>query len=340
MSRIMTACELRSSISSGTIMENGSPECAEGIKYDFRLGSRFLKAYYGRPIDFSEISTSAEDLKKAVVEPGEVVFVLSRERVTLPKNIYIQLNPKRSLSQDGIELLGGLTVDPGYEGYLVFGLRNVAGKPYHLRPDTKIVGAHFFELSEEEVVDEEIRPSSIDDFPQRLQALIEKYEPVNPQNLAEELRNLKRSFDEKQLQLANDVSALKTQVDAFSRELIAESTKRELETKQLNEKLSDVSGKLDSLSRDNVKHETSLDLIQSTLNEVKTQTSELKNSAAMQGGEKRIKSIIWTAIITFIITVLAGVLVVIITENHKAEEPRPNAQIEVYQPAETPSAQG
>lgn len=312
MSKIITASELKRAIEEQTYMKDGSEDCAEGIKYDFRLGSRFLKAYFGRPIDFKDIS-SAEEIKKAVVDPGEVVFVLSRERISLPANVYIQLNPKRSLSQDGIELLGGLTVDPGYEGHLVFGLRNVAGKPYVLRPDTKLVGAHFFELTEDEIVDENIKPSTIDDFPQRLQELIEKYEPVNPQNLAEELRNLKRSFDEKQHQLASDVSELKKQVDAFSRELITESTKRELETKQLNEKLADVAGKLDNLSKDNVKHETSLDAIKKTLDKVEIQTAGLKDGAVSLNGEKRIKSMIWTAIVTFVITVVAGLVVYFLT---------------------------
>ena len=314
MAKIITADELKQVISDESYIQSGSLECAEGIKYDFRLGSRFLKAYFGRPIDFNEIN-SAEELKKAVVDPGEVVFVLSRERICLPKDVYIQLNPKRSLSQDGIELLGGLTVDPGYEGHLVFGLRNVAGKPYVLRQDTKLVGAHFFRLSEEEISTEDIRPSSIEDFPQRLQELIEKYEPVNPQSLAEELRNLKRSFEEKQIQLAGDVSSLKAQVEAFSKELVAESTRREIETKQLNEKLSDVSGKLDNISRENIKHETTLSSIQGTLTKVAEQTASLSDHASTLKGEHNIKSVMWTAVITFIITILAGLVVYFLTQS-------------------------
>lgn len=313
MSKIMTADQLRNAIKSNELMENGSVECVEGIKYDFRLGSRFLKAYFGRPVDFKDI-ISAEEIKKAVVEPGEVVFVLSRERVVLPKDVYVQLNPKRSLSQDGIELLGGLTVDPGYEGHLVFGLRNVAGKPYILREDTKIVGAHFFKLSDDEIVYEDKRPSSIDDFPQRLQELIEKYEPVNPQNLAEELRKLKQSFDEKQCQLADDVSELKKQVESFSKELVTEAARRQSETGQLNERLADVSGKLDSLSKDNVKQEMSLSQVQKTLEKVEEQTSKLRDGASALRGEKSVKGYIWTAIITFAVTVVGGVLVYLLTQ--------------------------
>ena len=308
MSKVITGEELKQIIKESNYLQNGNEECAEGIKYDFRIGERFLKSYFGRPIDFKEL-ISPEDKKRAVVEPGEVVFVLSRERISLPKDVYIQLNPKRSLSQDGIELLGGLTVDPGYEGYLVFGLRNVAGKPYPLKPDTKIVGALFFKLAEDEIINETVTPATIEDFPQRLQELIEKYEPVNPQNLAEELGRLKQSFDDKQLQLSGDISALKLQVEDFTKQLIAESTKRELEIKVQNDKLADVSSKLDDLSKDNVKHETVLDNMQKTLDKIEGQTAGLKDYASIQSGEKRIKSVIWTAVITFIITVVGGLVV-------------------------------
>lgn len=143
MSKVITENTIKTWIREGRVMECGDIDCAEGIKYDFRLGSKFLKAYFGRVMDYEEDLRTAEDKRKAVVEPGEVVFVLSKERLNLPPNIYVQLSPKRSLSQDGIELMGGLTIDPGYEGYLVFGLRNVAGTPFNLSPGTQIVGANF-----------------------------------------------------------------------------------------------------------------------------------------------------------------------------------------------------
>lgn len=99
-------------------VEDGTEENVEGIKYDFTFGNRFLKAHFTVPKDYDNLSS--DDLQHAFVEPGEVVFVLSKEKLKLPNNIYIQLSPKRSLAHDGIELLGELTVDPLYEGCLVF----------------------------------------------------------------------------------------------------------------------------------------------------------------------------------------------------------------------------
>lgn len=106
MAKIITGSELRKLIQDGEILQNADVNCAEGIKYDFRLGSKILKSYFGTSIDIETDLKSAEEKSKAVVDPGEVVFVLSKERISLPKDIYIQLSPKRSLSQDGIELLG------------------------------------------------------------------------------------------------------------------------------------------------------------------------------------------------------------------------------------------
>lgn len=255
---------------------------------------------------------TAEDMRKAVVEPGEVVFVLSKERLSLPKNIYVQLNQKRSLSQDGIELMGGLTVDPGYEGYLVFGLRNVAGTPFTLTPGIKIVGANFFELSQDELVDGARTPESIENFPVKLLDLIEKYKPVNPQNLAEELRKLQKAFEDSQGQLVNDVGELKTKVNKISQELLVESTKREAESKALNDKFLIVDNKLERISRDIIRDEESLTSIKDTLKSVDERTRKISDDIISDTAEKKTKKSYWTVGVTFLLTVLAGIIVALI----------------------------
>ena len=37
-------------------IKGGDPNCAEGVKYDFRLSSTILKAIFGRAIDTSKLS--------------------------------------------------------------------------------------------------------------------------------------------------------------------------------------------------------------------------------------------------------------------------------------------
>ena len=310
MAKIITGLELKELVSEGKVIQNADINCAEGIKYDFRLGSKLLKSYFGDPIDIETDLLTVDERNKAVVEPGEVVFVLSKERLSLPKDIYIQLSPKRSLSQDGIELLGGLTVDPKYEGYLVFGLKNVAGKSYKLKVGTKIVGANFFRLSDGEEITENDVPSSIEDFPQRLQELIDKYVPVNPQNLAEELRNLQKAFEDSQEKLKEDVKYLKNQVEEFAKELTKESVKREQETNNLSTKLDHVEGKIEGIAKENILYGERLANINETLKDLNVTTNslhdELIGNKAVKGVTSNAKSITITAILTLLASVIAG----------------------------------
>lgn len=312
MAKIITGSELKELIQKGNIIQNADLKCAEGIKYDFRLGTKLLKSYFGDPIDIEKDLQSVEEKNKAVVDPGEVVFVLSKERLSLPKDIYIQLSPKRSLSQDGIELLGGLTVDPNYEGYLVFGLKNVAGKPYKLRVGTKIVGANFFKLSDGEEIEEGDVPGSIEDFPQRLQELIDKYEPVNPQNLAEELRNLQTAFKDSQSKLTEDVKFLKNQVEDFSKDLTRESVRREQENKNLSEKMDQVEDKIEVFTKENIVLGEKMTNVDNTVKSIdqrtKTMNDELISIKAIKKVSSNIKTALITAFLTLIVSVIAGIV--------------------------------
>lgn len=312
MSKVITEEEIRQWILEKKVIQDGDVSCAEGIKYDFRLGSKFLKAYFGREVDYNVDLKTAEDRRKAVVEPGEVVFVLSQERLSLPDNVYVQLSPKRSLSQDGIELMGGLIVDPGYEGYLVFGLRNVAGTPFPLAPGIKIAGANFFELSQEEISEKPAKPTPIEEFPVKLLDLIEKYRPVNPQNLADEFRKLQKAFEDSQGKLVEDVSELKNKVGSISKDLIIEATKREQENKLLADKFSNVEVKLETITRDNIRHDENLRSVNSKLDSIDEMTQKINENIISNKANKDVKKNIWTAVITFVITLLATVLAAVI----------------------------
>lgn len=312
MSKVITEEEIKKWIQDNTNIQDGELDCAEGIKYDFRLGNKFLKAYFGRVMDYQLDLRSAEDIRKAVVEPGEVVFVLSQERLALPPNVYAQLSPKRSLSQDGIELMGGLTIDPGYEGYLVFGLRNVAGTSYPLNPGTKIVGANFFELDEKETFEKQKKPNSIESFPPKLLDLIEKYRPVNPQNLENELMKLQKAFHESQGQLGEDVRGLKNEVSQLASDLLKESTKREQENKALSDKFAPLEMQLREINSKTIENDLKLGRMQEDLGKIERNTSEIYDNMIKSGAEAVIKGKIATAILTFIITVLGGVIVALI----------------------------
>src|SRR3989442_14313427 len=92
VAKAITGDRLRTAVQSQTFIKGGDLRCAEGVKYDFRIGTRVLKASVGQPIDILGISES-----ERFVEPGEVVFVLTEERLDLPRNMIAVLSQKRKL---------------------------------------------------------------------------------------------------------------------------------------------------------------------------------------------------------------------------------------------------
>lgn len=267
MSKIISEQHLKEMIRNAEYLLDGIEEDVEGIKYDFKFGCRFLKAHFTVPRNYGELSS--DELQYAFVEPGEVVFVLSREKLNLPNDLYIRLNPKRSLAHDGIELLGGLTVDPSYEGYLVFGLYNVSGTPFKLKPGIKLVGANFYKLTEDEIPSTTSKPTPIFDFPERLQDLIGKYRPVNPQTISEELRKLQSAFNDSQDKLNVNMINMNQIVTDMRKELTEEISKREQESIRVAGQLSNLERKVESINDNSIRHEQALNALKESVKETK-----------------------------------------------------------------------
>lgn len=185
--------ELKSAVSPNGFIENGSLENVDGIKYDFSLSSRILKAKFGIPMDMANIpETRRIDF---IVEPGEVVFVLTKEILSMPQDVMAILIPKRKLSHDGIMILGGLSVDPLYEGRLLVGLYNLSSSPYPLIPGKKLIAAHFYKLSPQEGINIQKPDIKILDFPEELVRLMQNYKPVSTESLTNSLSALELRFD-------------------------------------------------------------------------------------------------------------------------------------------------
>lgn len=104
MAKVISGKALLELIEEGQIIENGNVDNCDAIKYDFVLDSNFLKAQYGGPVDYSSLKPIEQ--KEATIAPGEVVFVLTKETINMPKNMFLQLSPKRGMTEFGIPTLG------------------------------------------------------------------------------------------------------------------------------------------------------------------------------------------------------------------------------------------
>lgn len=230
MAMMVTGQDLLSAVNKGSFIQGGESSCVEGVKYDFRLSPRILKARYSSPIDASKLS---ETEKQALcVEPGEVVFVLTQERLVLPNDMVAQLSPKRKLSHAGILTLGGFTIDPAYEGRLLIGLFNFSSTPFPLIPGKKVIAATFYKLEGSELGTFPSHGESLDDFPDELVQVMQKYHPVAMQSVSEvvkriqddltSLRDEVRSHETWYQRFKDSLDAHNTQIGSLARDLGAE----------------------------------------------------------------------------------------------------------------------
>ncbi len=137
------------------------------------------------------------------IDPGEAVFVLTHERIKLPANMTATLIPKRKISHEGILTLGGLLVDPLYEGKLLVGLYNFSSTPFNLIPGRKLIAAMFHELGEDEIGDFPPSRDPIETFPDELVRLIRSYQPVSTENLLTAIQKTQQ-----------ELTALKTEIQS------------------------------------------------------------------------------------------------------------------------------
>ena len=175
MATMITGERLLEAVKTQTFIKGGDERCAEGVKYDFRMGKRLLKAKFGRAIDMTSPQIDHNDL---FVEPGEMVFVLTQERIELPQNMTALLSPKRKLSHQGIMVLGGFCIDPLYPGRLLVGLYNFSSTRFPLVPEKKLIAAVFYQLEGNELSDFPEPEAAVEDFPDELIHVMQSYKPA------------------------------------------------------------------------------------------------------------------------------------------------------------------
>ena len=115
------------------------PTCLESCSYDLRVGSSSVMGGTGQEVDLDDQGLD--------LPPGGYAGIISWEKLLLPKNVFARLGAKRAYSYDGIILLTGALVDPGYHGHLLFGVYNASQKKFVFRRGAKICNIVFERLS-------------------------------------------------------------------------------------------------------------------------------------------------------------------------------------------------
>jgi len=138
---VLTSKEIDQEVRNGHLISRDtfSSGSLESSSYDVRVGRRGVLGGQGREID---LQTESLEL-----EPGAYAGVVSLEKLILPTKIFARIGSKRALAYDGVILLTGSVVDPGYEGHLLFGLYNASQRKVLIRLGRKICNITFERLA-------------------------------------------------------------------------------------------------------------------------------------------------------------------------------------------------
>jgi len=111
----------------------------EASSYDIRVGAKGVIGGQGVELD----------LRRDTMElgPGAYGGIISHEKLSLPDNVCARIGSKRALSYEGVILLTGSVVDPGYEGHLLFGVYNASQRKVLLRFSKKLCNIVFERLA-------------------------------------------------------------------------------------------------------------------------------------------------------------------------------------------------
>jgi deoxycytidine triphosphate deaminase len=95
-----------------------------------------------------EIDVSCNEIgKKITIEPNEYVLVETIEKVNMPKDLMATVLPRSSLFRCGVTIFTAV-VDPGFQGTLTFGMKNISEFPFEIEVGSRIGQIVFKEVED------------------------------------------------------------------------------------------------------------------------------------------------------------------------------------------------
>ena len=82
-----------------------------------------------------------------IIDPGEFAVVATRERVHCGPRVAAQIGLCSSLARDGLVLLSGPQIDPGFNGVLIVRVTNLAPKRITMPHQARFLTVQFFRLN-------------------------------------------------------------------------------------------------------------------------------------------------------------------------------------------------
>lgn len=128
-------------------IEPFNPGQVQPASYDLRVGNKILASPLG-PEKRGKVVILSEQKPSYGIESGQMIGVISYERVELPLELCARFGIRSSFARLGINAFGGLQLDPGFKGRLVMNLLNVGPEPVDIKLKDLLFTVEFERLDE------------------------------------------------------------------------------------------------------------------------------------------------------------------------------------------------
>ncbi len=138
---MITDGEVRAAIAADELqIDPFSESCLQSASYDFRVGNQ---AFVSGMDEITDVANKG----LVIVEPGEFAVIATREKVTCSARFAAQLGLDSRYARQGLVLLSGPQIDPGFSGVLVVRVTNLSPRRVTLPYEAPFLTVQFFRLS-------------------------------------------------------------------------------------------------------------------------------------------------------------------------------------------------
>jgi dCTP deaminase len=116
-----------------------APSSLQPASYDMRVGH---EAY----VSSSDGKIDVKNKGLVTIDPGEFAVVITRERVRCGPQIAGQLGLSSTYARQGLTLLSGPQIDPGFDGHLIVRVVNLAPRRITLGYEGPFLTTQYFRL--------------------------------------------------------------------------------------------------------------------------------------------------------------------------------------------------
>ena len=145
---ILTGKQIRELVKNGQLkIEPFDESLVAAATYDLRLHYKVLASpigenQLGHVIDLRDKSSGCEVL------PGQMVGIMSYEKIELPLNMSGRFGIRSSIARKGMDAFGGVQLDPGFRGRLIMNLINVGPEPIQIQFKEPVFSVELSRLEE------------------------------------------------------------------------------------------------------------------------------------------------------------------------------------------------